>query len=79
MNKEDAGNYASAIVFACVIVGVGVGVMLASAPALVFNHFDGAIIGIIGLAVCFILLYRMEKAGYEIEVMEVTKEGENEQ
>ena len=48
--------------------------MLASTPLSMFNHFDGAVIGIIGVAIGLALVRKLGKSRYEIKV--VAKEDE---
>ena len=78
MNKQVAKNYVFGIIFGAVIIGLGIGVVLASVPFLVYNNIDGLVIIMIGMVVMFLLEQRFVKSGYEIRI-DLKKGGENEQ
>lgn len=78
MNKQAAKNCIIGIVLGAMTIGLGIGVVLASVPFLVYNNIDGLVIIMIGMVVMFLLEQRFVKSGYEIRI-DLKKGGENEQ
>ena len=69
MNEQIAKRYFLGIVFCVMIVGIGIGVALGSAPLLVFDNFDGLVIVLIGMVVIFVLQHKFVELGYRIRVI----------
>ena len=76
MNKQTAKNYVIGSIAATMFIGFGFGMAVASSPLAVSTPFDGLVISVIGLVVMFILLKKVEIAGYRLKV--VTKEEKDE-
>ena len=76
MNKQTAKNYVIGSIVATMFIGLGFGMAIVSScvPAI---SIGGLVLSIVSLIVMFVLLRKVEKAGYEIKM--VKKEGKEDE